>query len=132
MKARVRIENPKIVLYYGLDGEKREKTCAVLEKRGLAVREILPQEAGERVGYLTGCAGFDPAPAKTEAPAGECLVLSGLEERELRALLEELRGAGVEIPLKAVATGTNRNWPFARLLEELGREREAIRRMQGK
>ena len=57
-------------------------------------------------------------------------MLAGLEERELHGFLDDLRSSGVEIPLKAVVTGPNQSWTFARLMEELGREREAIRQAQ--
>ena len=132
MKARIRIEEKRLVMLYGLTGDKQEKTVKAAKQRGLPVREILPGQLGETLGYLAGYAGFEPAqgPSPAALPDGECMVLAGLEERELHGFLDDLRSSGVEIPLKAVVTGPNQSWTFARLMEELGREREAIRQAQ--
>lgn len=134
MKARIRIEEKRLVMLYGLTGDKREKTVKTAKQRGLPVREILPEQLGETLGYLAGYMGFEPSKGQGPAalPGGECMVLAGLEERELHSFLDDLRLSGVDIPLKAVVTGPNQSWTFAQLMEELGREREAIRQAQGK
>ncbi|MDY4191772.1 MAG: DUF3783 domain-containing protein [Oscillospiraceae bacterium] len=134
MKARIHIEEKRLVMLYALEEEKLAKTLKLLKARELPARKVLPEQAGETLGYLAGYAGFEASggPAPSDAPREECMVLAGLEERELHSFLDDLRRAGVEIPLKAVVTGPNRGWTFARLMGELQKEREAISRMAKK
>ena len=56
------------------------------------------------------------------------IVLDGLDQRRLDAVLSELRRRKVHIPLKAVVTPTNALWTPGELYAELCREREAIAR----
>jgi len=68
-----------------------------------------------------------------ESNAGEtaelprALVMSGLEERQLHALMDTYRDSGLPRPLWASVTPTSESWTIKYLLIELLREREAMR-----
>jgi hypothetical protein len=55
------------------------------------------------------------------------VVMSGLAERELHLLMKAYRESGLAQPSWAVVTPASETWTLRRLLEELGREREALK-----
>ena len=57
--------------------------------------------------------------------APSAILFSGLD-RHIQAILDTMQSAGVDIPLKALATPTNRGWSFAALLAELESEHKAM------
>lgn len=75
----------------------------------------------------------DLAALPAESHAGEtaelprALVMSGLEERQLHAMMDSYRGSGLPRPLWASVTPTSASWTIKYLLVELLREREAMR-----
>lgn len=128
MKAHINTAAAKpLALHYGLPEDKRHGLCAVLEEMGIAHAQILPEQLGQPVGLLAGIGGKAAAPYTGEAPNEQLLLLSNLERAELNRLLDSLRDAGVSIPLKAIVTKHNKTWSVIALLEELGREREAVK-----
>ena len=92
---------------------------------GVEVRPVAPGDCGLTVGELAE--GKTGGAAPVVLP-GRMAVLCGVEDC-LDGLLPALRQAGVVCP-KAVLTEHNRNWRPERLLTELLREQEAIRRQQ--
>jgi len=68
-----------------------------------------------------------------ESHAGEtaelprAIVMSGLTERELHAMMDSYRQSGLPRPLWASVTPTSANWTIKYLLVELLKEREAMR-----
>lgn len=96
---------------------------------GLTLKQVNSAQAGANVGWLCGLPGSSQAclllhlEPDAYPPA---LVLSGLAQAKLDQLLAALRAGGVVIPLKAVVTPTNREWPFCELLAELLREHTAL------
>ena len=84
---------------------------------GLTVIPVSRERAGQTVGFLAGYQGF-PERAETETPpADRVLVFCEVDRDTLDQVLEEL---------KAVLTGTNAGWPFARLARELSAEHRAM------
>ncbi len=55
------------------------------------------------------------------------LVMSGLTERQLHAMMDSYRQSGLPRPLWASVTPTSANWTIKYLLVELLKEREAMR-----
>lgn len=55
------------------------------------------------------------------------MILSGLTERELHAIMDQYRKSALPRPLWASATPTSENWTVKQLLIELLKEREAMR-----
>lgn len=127
---------PKVALLWALDpADAGLAPLRAAQKLGLRLHTVAPAELGCTVASLCGLrtgAGYPgaPAPAAAPLPAGRllppALILCGLPEPELDALLEALRGAGAAIPLKAIVTPSNQSWRFAALLAELAAEHAAL------
>ena len=93
---------------------------------GLTVIPMSRERAGQTVGFLAGYQGF-PERAETETPpADRVLVFCEVDRDTLDQVLEELKAEGAPASLKAVLTGTNAGWPFARLARELSAEHRAM------
>lgn len=95
---------------------------------GLKLLMVAPADAGRTVAQLLG-------EVETKAPRtlvlepgafAPALVLANFKDKDLDTLLELMRQAGVNIPLKAVVTPTNKNWVFGDLLAHLQEERAAF------
>lgn len=116
------------VLLYNLSGKpKMQKLRFALAKLGLRAREVKPEELGHPVGYLAGLDGFEPAATGAgEGFRDELLVMCGLTDAQVDALLGTLRRARVTVGLKAVLTEENAGWSSAQLYGELCRERDAL------
>ncbi|MCI8360380.1 MAG: DUF3783 domain-containing protein [Clostridiales bacterium] len=130
MKARVRTAVPQRVLTYLLEEPAAQGLSAILQGMKLEERRISAEELGQEIGYLAGLSGYEEKPAPEPAPtSGEgVMVMCGLSEARMDALLKALHDGNIRIPLKAVVTPTNQNWSFVKLAEELARERRAIQR----
>jgi len=131
MKSRVIKKNEERVLFYGLSEGEELQLTAILGGLSVEPRKILPAETAQTLGYLAGSAVFpkndDEPPAVTCPPF---LCMSGMSSQRIDLLLAALRDAALVIPLKAVITPVNQRWSFAKLVEELEKEREAFRRAQ--
>lgn len=136
MKARIRPVAPcALVWNYPQTEPSWSALVAACEKVGLPVKPVSNTQAGHTVGWLCGIPGASEASvllhlAPETYPAA--LILNGLDRKHLDTLLAELRTAGVTIPLKAVVTATNQQWPLSELLAELCRERDEIARRAAK
>ena len=125
MKAHIAPARPR-AYDYGVAGQNRAALTEVLEHFGIGSQAIAPGQLSRRVAELD-----KPAPAGSFAgPAESLLLLEDVEETTLRAMLAALREKGVQIDYKAVVTPHNRQWTVLELLEELKRERQAIREAQ--
>ncbi len=100
--------------------------AGVCGQHGLTVRPVARDQVGQTVGHLAGYQGF---PARTEGerpPEDRVLVFCEVDRETLDQVLEALKAAGAPASLKAVLTGTNAGWPFARLARELSAEHRAM------
>lgn len=127
MKARVKTSSPERVLTCALDDVAGMRLSSILQGLAIEERRISPDEWGQDVGYLAGFTGY----REKEAPAaplscGGVMVMCGLSEARMNALLKALKEHEIRVPLKAVVTAANQNWSFARLVEELNREHQAF------
>ena len=116
------------LLYNFKDPRRLQTIRFALFKLGITGRTVAAEEFSHPIGYLCGLEGFCPA----EVPAGECfsdemLVLCGLSESQLDALLSSLRRSRVIVALKAVVTEENAAWNSLRLHTELYQEHEAMK-----
>jgi len=73
-------------------------------------------------------AGPDGTGGGIDSPLPRAVVLSGLTERQLRAVMAGYRAAGLPRPLWAALTPTSEHWSLAQLLEELAAEAAAFAR----
>ena len=100
--------------------------AGVLQRRGLRVVRVTRDQVGQTVGFLAGYQGFEARPGKEEAPKDRVLVFCEVDRETLDQVLEALKAAGAPASLKAILTGTNAGWPFARLARELSAEHRAM------
>jgi hypothetical protein len=68
----------------------------------------------------------DGTGAGVDSSLPRAVVLSGLTERQLQAVMTGYRAAGLPRPLWAALTPTSEHWTLARLLEELAAEAAAF------
>ena len=120
----------QVLLYQFQDEEKLSIACKTLHKLGIATR-ILPAEAWrEKVGYLLGAKGFQPAKAKEEDNfvfPHEVMVMQNIRNKRLDEVLLALKEAGVpHIRFKAVVTPFNTLWTLRRLCETMQKEHGAM------
>ncbi len=112
------------LLTFNLAPQKRAALQVVALRCGCRIQAVPPERFGATLAQLLSGQEGQTAP---EEPFGEeLLVMDGLDQRRLDAVLSELRRRKVHIPLKAVVTPTNALWTPGELYAELCREREAI------
>ena len=82
---------------------------------GMKLLLVSPADAGKTVAQLLG---------EVEMKASRTLVLepANFKEKDLNTLLDLMKQAQVNIPLKAVVTPSNKNWVFGDLLAHLSEE----------
>ena len=133
----------EMVLYYTPENTPNvAKLKSVLVRMGVRIRNVLPEQAGQTIGFLVGLPGFEEnVPGTEESLASACpgdkipaevLVMYQFSSRRIDELLLNLRRAGVpRIALKAVVTEYNSHWTFRQLYEELKKEHEAMTPSRG-
>lgn len=116
-----------VLLTFSLDEAKAAKIRMLCMMLKIRFRPVNEEEAALPIGLLAGV----KAPLQPQGPADpvqdEMLVMAHFDENLFNRFLDGLRAALPPIPLKAVLTPTNASWTGAELVEELKREREAIR-----
>lgn len=117
--------NSKIALFYPGGFARIQELEALLKKSKVELRMVEQDALGLSVAALAGYVDV-PQPGRTfegQPPKASCLVLSGLTEEVLNRLLDSIKEAGMELDYKAVMTGTNRNWAFGALMQEMEAEK---------
>lgn len=124
----------EMVLYYTpQQSPKVTKLKGVLVRMGIRIKNITPDQVGQKVGYLAGLEGYEAEETDPDAVlpviGEEVLVMHRFTSRRIDELLLSLRKAGVsKIELKAIVTESNCPWSFYQLYEEL---KEEHAKMQG-
>lgn len=124
----------EMVLYYTpQQSPKVTKLKGVLVRMGVRIKNITPDQVGQKVGYLAGLEGYEAEETDPDAVlpviGEEVLVMHRFTSRRIDELLLNLRKAGVsKIELKAIVTESNCPWSFYQLYEEL---KEEHAKMQG-
>lgn len=115
------------------DAQKLQKVRFALFKLGVTVRVVDAADFGQPVGYLCGLEGFSPAEAPDEGGfSDEMLVLCGLSDAQLDALLSALRRSRAVVALKAVVTEENVSWSAKKLHGEIRQEHETMKGTRAK
>ncbi|MGA6361348.1 DUF3783 domain-containing protein [Faecalibacterium prausnitzii] len=95
---------------------------------GMKLLPVSPADAGKTVAQLLG--EVETKVSRTlvlESGAyPPALVLANFREKDLDTLLDLMKQAQVNIPLKAVVTPSNKNWVFGDLLAHLSEEHAAF------
>lgn len=120
--------NPFVLYYEPLPLMNPGVISGVCARFGLRVVQVDRSQVGESVGFLAGYQGFPPKTgAETEPPPQDrVLVFCETDGGLLDDVLEALKSANAPRSLKAVLTGSNAAWSFARLSRELSREHRAM------
>lgn len=118
--------NAPLVLIYNLDKKKAGALRVLCLKLNVRVRSVEPGEFAEPVGALAGLLPSAGTVFNGEPFRDEMLVMVNLGGKLFNALLQGMRAARLYVPLKAVLTPTNLEWPSVQLHDELVREHEAM------
>ena len=89
---------------------------------------VSPADAGKTVAQLLGEVEVKVSRTLVLEPGAypPALVLANFKEKDLDTLLDLMKQAQVNIPLKAVVTLSNKNWVFGDLLAHLQEEHAAF------
>ena len=118
---------PRKLLLCGFSVEAQEKFKAVLTMAGLVNVPLVwagSDEAGARLGDLMALAG-DHGSAKGSS-LDRAVIMAGIKEKELHALMGMSKKAGMKNTLWAALTPTSERWTLADLLTELSAERARL------
>ena len=96
--------------------------------RGTLYHIIPAADAGKTVSQLLGEVETRTARTLVLEPGAypPALVLANFKEKDVDTLLDLMKQAQVNIPLKAVVTPSNRSWVFGDLLAHLQEEHAAV------
>lgn len=95
-----------------------------VKMRADLLRSVSPADAGKTVAQLLGEVEVKTSRTLVLEPGAypPALVLANFKEKDLDTLLDLMKQAQVNIPLKAVVTPSNKNWVFGDLLAHLSEE----------
>lgn len=115
----------EIALLYGLDPKKQSQVIKVLRIAGAAVRVVENKELSQSIAHLAGVIGAVAVPKDYEGePKRECIVLCGFTVKRFNAVLDGMRKHKIFVDLRGVMTQQNMTWPFEKMIDELGQEKE--------
>ena len=131
MKAHIaRNQNAGVPLALGwnLSNADRGKLDGMAPAFGMKLLLVSPADAGKTVAQLLGEVETRTARTLVLEPGAypPALVLANFKEKDVDTLLDLMKQAQVNAPLKAVATPSNRSWTFAGLLAHLAAEHAAF------
>ncbi len=119
------------VLGWNLTGGARGIIAGMAPAFGLTLQMVAPEDAGKTVAQLLGERGTGGKQLTLEYSAyPPTIVIANMKDRDVDTFLDLLKNAEAQIPVKAVATPTNRNWAFADLLAHLLEEKQAFEAAQ--
>ena len=95
---------------------------------GMKLLPVSPADAGKTVAQLLGEVEVKPTRTLVLAPGAypPALVLANFKDKDVDTLLDLMKQAQVNIPLKAVVTPAIRYWVFGDLLAHLQEEHTAF------
>ncbi|MBP5199468.1 MAG: DUF3783 domain-containing protein [Schwartzia sp.] len=119
----------KVLCYRFGDEEKLEKLRGVMKKLGVECR-VLPDDSWrEKVGFLLGMGGYQPAPKEDGTNSAgfdfpdEVMILHHIKGKRLDQVLAAMKAADVPpIRYKAVVTPFNTLWTLRHLCEMMKKE----------
>ena len=100
----------------------------VIRDGSVKLLPVSPADAGKTVAQLLGEVEVKTSRTLVLEPGAypPALVLANFREKDLDTLLDLMKQAQVNIPLKAVITPSNKNWVFGDLLAHLSEEHAAF------
>lgn len=124
MKSRIVNKSPKMILSYGITGDKLNSLIEVTKANDIVVRQVFPSELDMKVSQL-----LEVSTMKLEEyppNCDECILIANFNNSSIDALLSTLRSNHISIPIKATLTPTNKSWSFRYLINELKFEHEKM------
>jgi hypothetical protein len=124
-----RMHGPRCILICGYGADEQDPILSVIQSCGLSacpvvfasdedadtyLRDLVRMESGKGQGVSSGLA--------------RAIIMSGLTEKELHALLSAYKREGLVRQLWATLTPISETWTLKALLEELAKEAAAFRR----
>lgn len=119
----------EILLLYNFENTKTGDIIETIVKQlGVTYKHIQKEEVIHPIGYLLDIEGFEAGKNENNEVIGdEMLVIHNFSDKQVQLLLELFKNANVPfIPLKAVVTENNVNWPFCQLHEHVKEEYQTI------
>lgn len=122
MKSRMINKQPKMLLLYGIIGEKLDSLLEITKLENIIVRQVMPSEIDIKISQLLKVSqlSLETYPKECE----ECIFMVGFDKLSMDRFLNVLKNKNISIPLKAMITPINRTWTFSELLKELSKEHE--------
>ena len=119
----------RVLLYNFADEKRRRAVKSLLFRFSIPCREVPAEDQYRPLGAVLELEEFEAEAEGEENSFGdEMLVMHDLSRRQFNGLLDGMKQAGVQVPLKAVVTSHNLGWSGARLHRELRTEHEAMAR----
>ena len=117
-----------LILGWNLSPADRGKLEGMAPAFGMKVLPVAPADAGRTVAQLLGEVETKAARTLVLEPGAypPALVLANFKDKDVDTLLDLMKQAQVNIPLKAVVTPANRSWVFGDLLAHLQEEHAAF------
>jgi hypothetical protein len=114
----------EVLMYYHLKDELKYPICTMMEQLGVKTVEIKEEDVNETMGYLLKVPGFAKSEGKQKKiPEDTFLFFAGMTMEQLDIILEVFKNAGIPyIPLKAMLTNDNIQYPFYVLHENVNKE----------
>lgn len=121
------------ILVYQMEETKKQKLTEAVRPMGIKVISVteamLPQTV-EDLAEEKVCVDIASEEPSFATGGGEFLVMCGFSQLQFQLVMDLFQRKKVpKVPVKAMMTETNRNWPFGKLLQEVWQEH---REMTGK
>ncbi|MEA3231196.1 MAG: DUF3783 domain-containing protein [Thermodesulfobacteriota bacterium] len=119
---------PRKLLLCGFPADAQPKFKTLLKMIGLSDLPVVwaaPEQARLCLADLLGLA--DGAGEGVSSLLPRAIIVSGIAEKELHALMDACRQTGMKAALWAAITPTSETWTLAQLLTELEAERTAMK-----
>lgn len=121
---------PEKLILCGFPAAARDKMAKVMELAGIPETPVVWADSshqnlslGEILALSSAHDGADEA-----APLPRAVIVSGITENQLHALMAICRQTGMQQALWATLTPTSERWTLGQLLKELAAERDALAR----
>lgn len=118
----------KIILIYGIEGDRLEILSEVASDHGFGLRPIMDYELDMKVSEVLASEAKDYGDLGQENGIDdfEYMLFANIHDQDLYTFLDDIKGKGVYIAHKAVLTKTNVNWTLRFLINENREEHKVM------
>lgn len=123
------LPGPRALVVCGLTAAERDTLSVVQDPRALRDAALIAAGEADAETPLLEVAGLpDGHGAGRDSGLARAVIMSGLREKEVHAVMAFYKGLGLPRPLWATMTPTSAAWPLRALLDHLGEEAAAVAR----